>query len=75
MQEIAPVGYPEGTLLRHTVRLGGATGSGDAFATADREGAFTYYSIGASVSAELTKRKSSKRPPKSGSAANRLLPR
>lgn len=42
MQEIAPVGYPEGTLLRHTVRLGGATGSGDAFATADREGAFTY---------------------------------
>ncbi len=42
VQEIAPQGYREGTLLRHTVRLGGAPGSGEAFATVDREGRFTY---------------------------------
>ena len=31
-----------GTLLRHTVSMGGAMGSGEAFATVDREGRFTY---------------------------------
>ena len=42
MQEIAPHGHRPGTLLRHTVSMGGAMGSGEAFATVDREGRFTY---------------------------------
>jgi diguanylate cyclase (GGDEF)-like protein/PAS domain S-box-containing protein len=42
VQEIAPHGYPQGTLMRHTVSMGGAMGSGEAFATIDRQGRFTY---------------------------------
>lgn len=42
VQEIAPHGHRPGTLLRHTVSMGGAMGSGEAFATVDREGRFTY---------------------------------
>jgi len=42
VQEIAPHGHRRGTLLRHTVSMGGAMGSGEAFATVDREGRFTY---------------------------------
>ena len=42
VQEIAPHGHRAGTLLRHTVSMGGAMGSGEAFATVDREGRFTY---------------------------------
>jgi diguanylate cyclase (GGDEF)-like protein/PAS domain S-box-containing protein len=42
VQEIAPRGYREGTLMRHTVSMGGAMGSGEAFATVDRQGRFTY---------------------------------
>ena len=42
LQEIAPHGYPPGTLLRHTVSMGGAMGSGEAFATVDRDGQFSY---------------------------------
>ena len=42
LQEIAPHGYPQGTLLRHTVSMGGAMGSGEAFVTVDRDGQFTY---------------------------------
>ena len=42
LQEIAPHGYSHGTLLRHTVSMGGAMGSGEAFATVDRDGQFTY---------------------------------
>ena len=42
VQEIAPHGHRPGTLLRHTVGMGGAMGSGEAFATVDREGRFTY---------------------------------
>ncbi|HVZ45083.1 MAG TPA: EAL domain-containing protein [Ramlibacter sp.] len=42
LQEIAPPGYPDGTLLRHTVSMGGAMGSGEAFATIDRHGRITY---------------------------------
>src|SRR3569832_82172 len=42
VQEIAPHGYPQGTLMRHTVSMGGAMGSGEAFATVDRQGRFTY---------------------------------
>jgi diguanylate cyclase (GGDEF)-like protein/PAS domain S-box-containing protein len=42
LQEIAPHGYPPGTLLRHTVSMGGAMGSGEAFATIDGEGRITY---------------------------------
>ena len=42
LQEIAPHGYSQGTLLRHTVGMGGAMGSGEAFATVDRDGQFTY---------------------------------
>ncbi len=42
VQEIAPHGHRHGTLLRHTVSMGGAMGSGEAFATVDREGRFTY---------------------------------
>jgi diguanylate cyclase (GGDEF)-like protein/PAS domain S-box-containing protein len=42
VQEIAPHGYRPGTLMRHTVSMGGAMGSGEAFATIDRQGRFTY---------------------------------
>jgi diguanylate cyclase (GGDEF)-like protein/PAS domain S-box-containing protein len=42
VQEIAPHGHRLGTLLRHTVSMGGAMSSGEAFATVDREGRFTY---------------------------------
>jgi diguanylate cyclase (GGDEF)-like protein/PAS domain S-box-containing protein len=42
VQEIAPHGHRPGTLLRHTVSMGGAMGSGEAFTTVDREGRFTY---------------------------------
>jgi diguanylate cyclase (GGDEF)-like protein/PAS domain S-box-containing protein len=42
VQEIAPPGHKPGTLARHTVSMGGAMGSGEAFATIDREGRFTY---------------------------------
>jgi diguanylate cyclase (GGDEF)-like protein/PAS domain S-box-containing protein len=42
LQEIAPPGYPQGSLLRHTVSMGGALGSGEAFATIDGEGRINY---------------------------------
>jgi PAS domain S-box-containing protein len=42
VQDIAPHGHREGTLLRHTVSMGGAMGSGEAFATVDQGGRFTY---------------------------------
>jgi diguanylate cyclase (GGDEF)-like protein/PAS domain S-box-containing protein len=42
VQEIAPHAHRLGTLARHTVSMGGAMGSGEAFATIDREGRFTY---------------------------------
>jgi diguanylate cyclase (GGDEF)-like protein/PAS domain S-box-containing protein len=42
VQEIAPRGYRYGTLLQHTVSMRGAADSGDAFATVDRDGRFTY---------------------------------
>jgi diguanylate cyclase (GGDEF)-like protein/PAS domain S-box-containing protein len=42
VQEIAPHGYPAGTLSRHTVSMGGAMGGGEAFVTVDRDGRLTY---------------------------------
>lgn len=42
VQEIAPAGYQPGTLMRHTVSMGGAMGSGEAFATVDRHGRISY---------------------------------
>ncbi|HEX9720235.1 MAG TPA: EAL domain-containing protein [Ramlibacter sp.] len=42
VQEIAPHGHRAGTLLRHTVSMGGAMGGVEAFATIDREGRLTY---------------------------------
>ena len=42
LQEIAPHGYAPGTLMRHTMSMGGAVGSGEAFATVDRDGQFSY---------------------------------
>ena len=42
VQEIAPQGHRAGTLSRHTFSMGGAMGGGEAFATVDREGRFTY---------------------------------
>jgi diguanylate cyclase (GGDEF)-like protein/PAS domain S-box-containing protein len=42
VQEIAPDGYALGTLLRHTVSMGGALGSGEAFVTVDRQGRISY---------------------------------
>jgi diguanylate cyclase (GGDEF)-like protein/PAS domain S-box-containing protein len=42
VQDIAPHGHRMGTLSRHTVSMGGAMGSGEAFATIDREGRLTY---------------------------------
>jgi len=42
VQEIAPAGYAQGTLLRHTVSMGGAMGSGEAFVTVDGQGRISY---------------------------------
>ena len=42
VQEIAPAGYPPGTLLRHTVSMAGAEGSGEAFVTVDRQGRISH---------------------------------
>src|SRR3954470_2628758 len=42
VQEIAPAGYAPGTLMRHTVSMGGALGSGEAFVTVDRHGRINY---------------------------------
>ncbi len=42
VQEIAPAGHTPGTLLRHTVSMGGALGSGEAFVTVDRQGRISY---------------------------------
>ena len=42
VQEIAPHTHRMGTLLRHTVSMGGAMGSGEPFATIDKDGRFTY---------------------------------
>jgi diguanylate cyclase (GGDEF)-like protein/PAS domain S-box-containing protein len=42
VQEIAPHGHRVGTLLRHTVSMGGAMSTGEAFATVDHEGRFSY---------------------------------
>ena len=42
VQEIAPAGYAPGTLLRHTVSMGGALGSGEAFVTIDRQGRISF---------------------------------
>ncbi len=42
VQEIAPHGHRAGTLLRHTVSMGGAMSSGEAFVTVDHEGRFSY---------------------------------
>ncbi len=42
LQEISPQGHRVGTLLRHNAGMGGAMSSGEAFATVDREGRFTY---------------------------------
>lgn len=42
VQEIAPPGFAPGTLMRHTVSMGGALGSGEAFATVDRQGRISY---------------------------------
>jgi diguanylate cyclase (GGDEF)-like protein/PAS domain S-box-containing protein len=42
VQEIAPAGYAPGTLLRHTVSMGGALGSGEAFVTVDQQGRISY---------------------------------
>ena len=42
VQEIAPHGHRAGTLLRHTVSMGGAASGGEAFVTVDHQGQFTY---------------------------------
>ena len=42
VQEIAPQGHRPGTLLRHTASMSGAMGPGEAFATVDSDGRFTY---------------------------------
>jgi diguanylate cyclase (GGDEF)-like protein/PAS domain S-box-containing protein len=42
VQEIAPAGYAHGTLMRHTVSMGGALGSGEAFVTIDQQGRISY---------------------------------
>ena len=42
LQEIAPSGHPPGTLLRHTVSMGGALGSTEAFVTVDRHGRISH---------------------------------
>jgi diguanylate cyclase (GGDEF)-like protein/PAS domain S-box-containing protein len=42
VQEIAPSGFAAGTLMRHTVSMGGSMGSGEAFTTVDRQGRISY---------------------------------
>jgi diguanylate cyclase (GGDEF)-like protein/PAS domain S-box-containing protein len=42
VQEIAPEGHQGGTLMRHTVSMGGALGGGEAFVTVDRQGRISY---------------------------------
>ncbi|RYF18975.1 MAG: EAL domain-containing protein [Comamonadaceae bacterium] len=42
VQEIAPPGFAPGTLMRHTVSMGGALGSAEAFVTVDRQGRISY---------------------------------
>lgn len=42
VQEIAPAGYAEGTLMRHMVSMGGALVSGEAFVTVDHQGRISY---------------------------------
>lgn len=42
VQEIAPAGYAEGTLMRHMVSMGGALVSGEAFVTLDHQGRISY---------------------------------
>jgi diguanylate cyclase (GGDEF)-like protein/PAS domain S-box-containing protein len=42
IQEIVPRALRPGTLLRHTVSMGGALGTGEAFATVDSNGQYTY---------------------------------
>ncbi|OYU73470.1 MAG: hypothetical protein CFE45_37230, partial [Burkholderiales bacterium PBB5] len=42
VQEIVPRALRPGTLLRHTVSMGGALGAGDAFATVDTNGQYTF---------------------------------
>lgn len=42
VQEIAPAGYAEGTLMRHMVSMGGALVSGEAFVTLDHHGRISY---------------------------------
>lgn len=49
MQSIAPPGHAPGTLLRHTVSMGGALGSGEAFATVDAHGRITHVNEEAEV--------------------------
>jgi diguanylate cyclase (GGDEF)-like protein/PAS domain S-box-containing protein len=62
VQEIAPQGHRAGTLLRHTVSMGGAMGGVEPFTTVDGEGRFTYVNEQAELllghrSAELLGRK------------------
>ncbi|MEJ8840428.1 sensor domain-containing protein [Ramlibacter sp. AN1133] len=45
VQEIAPAGYQPGTLMRHTVSMGGALGGAEAFATIDRQGRISYANV------------------------------
>lgn len=42
LQEIAPLGHAPGTLLHHSVSMGGAIGSGEGFVTVDREGQYSF---------------------------------
>jgi PAS domain-containing protein len=42
LQEIAPPVHAPGTLLHHTLTMGGAIGSGEGFVTVDREGRYSY---------------------------------
>jgi diguanylate cyclase (GGDEF)-like protein/PAS domain S-box-containing protein len=42
VQEIAPAGHAPGTLLRHTVSMGGAMGSAEAFVTIDLHGRISF---------------------------------
>jgi diguanylate cyclase (GGDEF)-like protein/PAS domain S-box-containing protein len=45
VQEVAPSGYQPGTLMRHTVSMGGAPGGAEAFATVDRQGRISYANV------------------------------
>ena len=42
IQEITPQDHRPGTLMRHSMRMGEGMSGGDAFATIDREGRFTF---------------------------------